>query len=188
MYGGPGSPVSDLPRSLDLGPHSTSFRLRLESFTTKCIISIMSIQIPSTRPLCCWKSVFREARQAKSMRRSLATLQSHRHERVQLPPKLPAQFWPQLPPALRPDNGMLVSFWLFVHTFGPIATYNVEAAILTHPSSTKKGQNLPSPSHAPLHNQRPNRRHNSLSTIRSRPHRCTQIPLLLHKPRRRQSR
>ena len=79
----------------------------------------MASTIPHTRPLYCWKNIFRELRLQKQFRRSLVTVQRGPIQKLDFPPNLPQRYWSQLPARLRPDKGRCQRLTCFVHTNGP---------------------------------------------------------------------
>jgi large subunit ribosomal protein L19 len=79
----------------------------------------MASIIPHTRPLYCWKNIFRELRLQKQFKRSLVTVQRGPIQKLDFPPNLPQRYWSQLPARLRPDKGWCRRPTCFVHTNGP---------------------------------------------------------------------
>lgn len=90
-----------------------------ESNDKRGLHTTMAASLPAMRPLGCWKPVFRELAQQKPSRRSLTTVHSAPKERVSVPRGLPEHFYSQLPPSLRPDNGMLSSSFYALGSFIP---------------------------------------------------------------------
>jgi large subunit ribosomal protein L19 len=101
----------------------------------------MAGNMPHSRLLCCGRSLFREFQAHKPQRRSFVTIQRGPVQKLDLPPGLPKQYWPQLPARLRPDGGMRI----FNAVPSDLIRYPGKREILIHEPPPSRAQTCKDP-------------------------------------------
>jgi hypothetical protein len=119
----------------------------------------MSRSLVSRSSTSCWRALLKESQPQKQPRRTLVALSTAVPEKLAIPPRLPEQYWSQLPIRFRPNNGKGIQCDEQGVTFAKIKCRKTKN---NNPrSSSIHGPNL----------QRPRILHQSVTIITSRSHR-----------------